>query len=367
MEKYCKSCGAVFNDLKFKLCPYCGGELDTRYGRQPIPRKLRHEVFKRDGYRCRECGSSKDETSLEIDHIVPVAKGGTNDIDNLQTLCRECNRMKHTDTWVGGETSNELHNKIEHNNDKIKEFREKLDSTTSEKEKIDFKYQIMKIQENNEFLEEKLKNCLNKEKENSDTRKKIKEREEIFKRLYVTINEEDISHLNEVLYKSRASKEQIIDFYTDMGHLDMSKKGHEYEKSKEYEKAIECFNEATKISKTDYIWIFKGQCHFKLQQFDEALKCFKKATQINEFSFFAWFKEAETYGMLENYEEMIKCYDKTLQLNPNFEEALMGKGDYYLKNRKKELAEKCYSKVLQINPKNEDAKFALKNLNAEKL
>lgn len=105
MEKYCKSCGAVFNDLKFKICPHCGNELDTRYGRQPIPRKLRHEVFMRDGYRCRECGASKDETSLEIDHIVPVARGGTNDIDNLQTLCRECNRMKHTDTWVGGETN----------------------------------------------------------------------------------------------------------------------------------------------------------------------------------------------------------------------------------------------------------------------
>ena len=89
MEKYCKSCEKVFDDLNYKFCPFCGGELDTRYGRQPIPRKLRHEVFKRDGYRCRECGASKDETSLEIDHITPVARGGTNDIDNLQTLCRE--------------------------------------------------------------------------------------------------------------------------------------------------------------------------------------------------------------------------------------------------------------------------------------
>ena len=108
MEKYCKSCGRVFDDLNYKLCPYCGSELSTRYGRQPIPRKLRHEVFKRDGYRCCECGASKDETSLEIDHIVPVARGGTNDIDNLQTLCRECNRMKHTDEWVGGETDLEV-------------------------------------------------------------------------------------------------------------------------------------------------------------------------------------------------------------------------------------------------------------------
>ena len=144
MEKYCKSCGSVFNNLKFKLCPYCGGELDTRYGRQPIPRKLRHEVFKRDGYRCRECGSSKDETSLEIDHIVPVAKGGTNDIDNLQTLCRECNQKKHTDEWVGGETDLEsLKNKLFHLKNQLSDYEDKLSKATAEEEQIDCKFQIM--------------------------------------------------------------------------------------------------------------------------------------------------------------------------------------------------------------------------------
>ena len=129
MEKYCKSCGRVFDDLNFKICPYCGSELATRYGRQPIPRKLRHEVFKRDGYRCRECGASKDETSLEIDHILPVAKGGTNDIDNLQTLCRECNRMKHTDEWVGGETDLEVaKNELKNLEKQLKDTEEGLDT-----------------------------------------------------------------------------------------------------------------------------------------------------------------------------------------------------------------------------------------------
>ena len=102
MEKYCKSCGRVFKDSDFKICPYCGNQLSTRTGRQSIPRKLRHQVFQRDGYRCRECGATNKQTRLHVDHIKPVAKGGTNDLSNLQTLCEACNRAKYTDEWVGG-------------------------------------------------------------------------------------------------------------------------------------------------------------------------------------------------------------------------------------------------------------------------
>lgn len=103
MEKYCTNCGRVFKDSDFKICPYCGQQLSTRVGRQPIPRQLRHQVFQRDGYRCKECGATNKQTRLHVDHIVPVAKGGTNDISNLQTLCEECNMAKYTDEWVGGE------------------------------------------------------------------------------------------------------------------------------------------------------------------------------------------------------------------------------------------------------------------------
>lgn len=48
-------------------------------------------VFRRDGYKCRHCGSKED---LTIDHIKPRAKGGTDAYKNLQTLCRPCNRLK---------------------------------------------------------------------------------------------------------------------------------------------------------------------------------------------------------------------------------------------------------------------------------
>jgi hypothetical protein len=57
--------------------------------------KLRFEVMKRDLYRCQLCGkSAKDDVCLEIDHIIPKARGGDDSLDNLRTLCYDCNRGK---------------------------------------------------------------------------------------------------------------------------------------------------------------------------------------------------------------------------------------------------------------------------------
>lgn len=71
-----------------------------RRKREKIPPKLRRAVFMRDGFRCQECGAFPGEHKdvfLEVDHVVPVAKGGTNHINNLQTLCSVCNIGKGTD------------------------------------------------------------------------------------------------------------------------------------------------------------------------------------------------------------------------------------------------------------------------------
>lgn len=71
--------------------------------RSPIPESLRHEVFKRDGYRCVECGATNRETTLHVDHIIPKSEGGTDELDNLQTLCEKCNLAKKNRKWKGGD------------------------------------------------------------------------------------------------------------------------------------------------------------------------------------------------------------------------------------------------------------------------
>lgn len=59
--------------------------------------RLREEIKQRDNYTCQICSLSvRDERNLllEIDHIVPLSKGGVTSEDNLQTLCWKCNRSK---------------------------------------------------------------------------------------------------------------------------------------------------------------------------------------------------------------------------------------------------------------------------------
>ena len=71
----------------------------ARQERAKVTPKLRYEVFKRDGFRCKFCGaSSKDGANLHVDHIIPVSRGGKTELANLQTLCETCNLGKGVDT-----------------------------------------------------------------------------------------------------------------------------------------------------------------------------------------------------------------------------------------------------------------------------
>jgi hypothetical protein len=56
--------------------------------------RTRFEVFKRDEFTCQYCGRKSPEVVLEVDHIIPLASRGTNDVVNLTTSCWECNHGK---------------------------------------------------------------------------------------------------------------------------------------------------------------------------------------------------------------------------------------------------------------------------------
>jgi len=62
--------------------------------RKTITKKLRFQIFERDSFTCKYCGKGMPDVILEVDHILPVSKGGDNDPLNLVTSCRDCNRGK---------------------------------------------------------------------------------------------------------------------------------------------------------------------------------------------------------------------------------------------------------------------------------
>jgi len=67
----------------------------TKIVRPVISRKIRSLVLSRDMNKCVKCGRGvKDGVKLEVDHKIPYEKGGTDDVENLQSLCQDCNKGK---------------------------------------------------------------------------------------------------------------------------------------------------------------------------------------------------------------------------------------------------------------------------------
>ncbi len=62
--------------------------------RKSTGKRLRFEIFKRDGFKCAYCGRSPPDVLLVVDHVIPVAAGGTDDPLNLITACEPCNQGK---------------------------------------------------------------------------------------------------------------------------------------------------------------------------------------------------------------------------------------------------------------------------------
>ena len=76
------------NAVSTKLTKEFGGNEPKR--KRTLTNSIKIEVFKRDNYTCQECGAGR-EAKLHIHHIIPFARGGTDEMRNLITLCDSCN------------------------------------------------------------------------------------------------------------------------------------------------------------------------------------------------------------------------------------------------------------------------------------
>lgn len=85
-----QSCGCIHKSTGKYI-----GKYQLNKERSKLTPSLRMSILKRDNFHCRLCGRGvEDGAKLEVDHIIPIAKGGLTEEENLWTLCFECNRGK---------------------------------------------------------------------------------------------------------------------------------------------------------------------------------------------------------------------------------------------------------------------------------
>lgn len=91
--------GALVDLCQQRLTDYITQRGDGIWGHRSIadgyvPGSVRYEVLKRAKYRCELCGAHEEHAALHVDHILPRAKGGSDDLSNFQALCVTCNTNK---------------------------------------------------------------------------------------------------------------------------------------------------------------------------------------------------------------------------------------------------------------------------------
>lgn len=84
---------AEFSRYHYQNVPLKKKSVSRKVG---VSQKLRFEIFQRDNFTCQYCGKTREEdkVKLELDHIMPISAGGTDDFHNLTTSCRDCNQGK---------------------------------------------------------------------------------------------------------------------------------------------------------------------------------------------------------------------------------------------------------------------------------
>lgn len=86
-----KTCG------KCRKTEFSAGTEFYKQQRSKMTPNLREQIKKRDNYTCQKCGLSiydEPHLLLEVDHLIPISKGGLSEESNLITLCWMCNRAK---------------------------------------------------------------------------------------------------------------------------------------------------------------------------------------------------------------------------------------------------------------------------------
>ncbi len=105
--------------------------------RKDVSMKVRYSVLARDGFMCRYCGARADTgAQLVVDHIVPVARGGSNDPANLITACHPCNAGKADRTPEGAAPTPTDHARLLAERRKLENLAQEIADVTNARDEL---------------------------------------------------------------------------------------------------------------------------------------------------------------------------------------------------------------------------------------
>lgn len=117
--------------------------------RKALSKRKRFDVLKRDSFTCCYCGSTPPKVVLEVDHIIPVSKGGDNNLLNLTTSCFDCNRGKSNKELT------EIPNAIDFDSERLVQYKQYVkyvkDKAKIRKQEIDMVCEVFENHKNNKW------------------------------------------------------------------------------------------------------------------------------------------------------------------------------------------------------------------------
>lgn len=93
-EEYSTEPAVLWKTTNKPITDTAGGDETKKTKRRPFTQAERMQVYTRDRGICGICGAFVPPDELTIDHVIPISKGGTYELNNLQCCCRRCNLLK---------------------------------------------------------------------------------------------------------------------------------------------------------------------------------------------------------------------------------------------------------------------------------
>ncbi|MEQ8187823.1 MAG: tetratricopeptide repeat protein [Candidatus Eremiobacterota bacterium] len=124
----------------------------------------------------------------------------------------------------------------------------------------------------------------------------------------------------------------------------------------DYEKAIDCYDEALKIDR-DFAsaWHGMGDCFQMLKKYDEAIKCYDKSLAVDNKYTESMYDKGLCLMLIKKYDSAIACFDRVIELDPVFSSAFYNKGKILYEKNDYRDALMYFNKTIQIDEKNIDA------------